>query len=424
MVGYHLAQHGQMPRLLFDDENPKSSDPTKHVVYKEDEGKIVIHTGRFKMKQEKIMGKLRGFECEIGIDGQTKHVEVGFTPMAQGNAAADKGGIVATDLGGYLTPAIRGDISPERQEKYYTEKKAPLKDSNSEDDNERLEEQFNNIPNKGPNGSNSSIQNIANKYGNPVTPQQPAPQPNVQQPKDDIWLTDRIPYDLGLQEQGIDKLLGFKPSDAQPYQAADTVRAIEEGSSSWAGQVPKMGTLRLAVQRGGHGARRVIAGNNNNFNNNYGYNNMMNQNMGGMGGNQFQNMMGNNQFQGMMGNQNQGVMGNNQFQNMMGNNQFQNMMGNNQFQQPNNFNGMNNNNMMNNLPQPNNNYNNNFQNMNAGPNQMVGGLFNQQNYPPMNAQNYNAGLNGQMMQGQNQGGPFYGANNNYNGNNFGRSGNY
>ncbi len=261
MVGYHLAQHGQMPRLLFDDENPKSSDPTKHVVYKEDEGKIVIHTGRFKMKEAKIKERLReGFECEIGVDGQTGNVKFDFTPKSMGDNS-----IKAVDLDGYLTRDGRIlPLSQDRKEKYYTEKKAPLKDRNPEDDNERLEEQFNNIPNKGTEANSNSVQNIMNNYG-PVTPQQPGSQPSGQRPKSEGWLTETVFCYPSLRDEGIDMLLGTRFDNGLPQQEADVIEAVKTKSSKWGKNKLAHVSLRRSAQLGGQVGMRAWAGRNGNL---------------------------------------------------------------------------------------------------------------------------------------------------------------
>lgn len=261
MVGYHLAQHGQMPRLLFDDENPKSSDPTKHVVYNESEGKIVIHTGRFKMTEAKIKERLReGFKCDIGVDGQEESVEIDFTPTPQ-----NKNSIKAEGLNGYLTCGKMVQMSQDRREKYYTEKKAPLKDRNPEDDNKRLEEQFNNIPNKGPEANNNSVQNIMNKFGNNGGPQQLGSQPSGQQLKRDTWLTDYIPHNANVQKQGIDKLLGgVNPQTQQPFRPIDAVAAIVDQSSRWGRDDLEETTLKSAAV-GGALVGRLGGFNNNNL---------------------------------------------------------------------------------------------------------------------------------------------------------------
>lgn len=361
MVGYHLAKYEQMPSIEFKGDNPKSSDPTKHVEYDENERKIIIHTGRFKMKREDILEKLRGFKCEIGVDGQTESVEFDFTTTSQGNNS-----IAVGALEGFLTLGERQQVSEERKEKYYAKKKTPIVNRNQEDGNERLEEVFNNVPNRGPEGNSNSVQNIVNRYGNNGGPQQPGQQPSGgQQTKPEMWLTDTITCYPSVQEVGIDKLLGVNLTDGSDYTPNIVAPAVKDKSSNWEKEDFKPVSLRQAAQQGNFGARRVNTGHN--FNNNFN-NPMMNQN---------QNMMNPN----MMRN---GIQ--NQYQNMLNNN---NMI-NNQLQ-PNNY-------------FQNNNYNNNNRNMLNNPNfNPQGNMYNQfPGYQQVQPQNINAGYNAGMVQGQNQ----------------------
>lgn len=409
MVGYHLAKYDRMPSLLFDDKNPKSSDPTKHVEYDENEGKIVIHTGRFKMKREDILEKLRGFQCEIGIDGQAESVKFDFTKTSQGNNS-----IAVGALEGFLTCGGRLQVSEERQEKYYTEKKTILKDRNQEDGNEQLGDLFNKGPNKGSEGNNNSVQNITNQYGGPSVPQQTGPQPNGgQQPEKDTWLTDDIPYNVAAQEEGIGRLLGLDPNPNAANEANRVLDALTNEPKKWEKRSLKPGTLRQAAQQGDQASRHVR----NNYFNNPNFNMMNNNIMGQVMMNPNNNWMNQN---GM--NQNRGVMNNNMNNppyNAFNNNNFQNNANNpnmlanpntmfptgngaqfNQYQQP--YNGNQNN--ANGAQYPGNN------NQYGGNNPMGGGFFQQQNYGQGYPQNNNANLNGNMGQGQYQGGVM--ANNN------------
>ena len=393
MVGYHLAKYGQMPSLSFDDKNPKSSDPTKHVEYDENEEKIVIHTGRFKMKRDDILEKLRGFECEIDIDGQTENVKFGFTNASQGNNS-----IAVGALEGFLTCVDVQLISQERQEKYYAKKKTPIVDRNQEDGNEELGNLFNKGPNKGPEAKNSSVQNIMNKYGGPSVPQQTGPQPNGgQQPKEDIWLTEDIPYNFSLQEEGIDQLLGVKPDDGQDYQVQDVTDAVKRHAKSWGSRPFKESNLRIAAQHGNRVIRQPRI--NNNYNNNQNVmnpnNNMLYPNMMNPNNNMlYPNMVNQNQGGGMYGmvNQNQGVgmygmMNQGQGYGGLNNQNYQNQYQNNQNQQNYGWNA--------------NNYNNNPQNPN-------GNFYNNQ---PGFAVNGNPNYNMNQGLGQNQGGYGFGNNN-------------
>ncbi|MBQ7536543.1 MAG: hypothetical protein IJT14_00290 [Rickettsiales bacterium] len=423
MVGYHLAKYDRMPSLSFDDENPKSSDPTKHVVYDENEGKIIIHTGRFKMKREDILEKLRGFECDIDVDGQTEVVKFDFTTESQGNNS-----IAVGALEGFLTFVGKRLISPERQEKYYAKKKTSIVDRDQEDGNEQLGDLFNKGPNKGPEANSNSVQKIRNKYPDPSVPQQPGSQPVVQQTQDGGWLTGRIPYNYCLQEEGVEKLaLGIDPATGQRWQTGEVLGAITNHASKWENIEINGISLRRAAQLGNRGVRPSMI--NNNFNYNFGNNNGFNQNALQGQGYGFQNnnmnmpFIGNNQFQGNNQGYNNNFNNNGMNQNGMNYGAFQN-----DFQQNpnnNNQNNIGNMNQGNNIPnynyldnQGNNQVNQGYDQGNpyAG-NQYQQGPFG--NYQQMNPLNINPNLNGNYMPGQAQygvgGNNFVGPGNNFTG---------